>query len=100
MNYEVQNDTHRHLSHLNGWQSGYSISSFHGRYSNATIQDAVRTSLISRGPGNGPDANAGWEKVWHAACWRRLNDTEQPHFELRYTIEQNFAINGMSMYSG
>lgn len=83
MNYEVQNDTHRHPSHLIGWHPGYSIASFHDGYSNATIQDAVRTSLISHGPGNGPDANAGWEKVWRAACWARLNDTEHAHFELR-----------------
>lgn len=30
---------------------------------------AVVTNLWSRGPGNGPDANAGWEKVWRVAYW-------------------------------
>jgi alpha-L-fucosidase 2 len=100
LGYDFQNDTHRHLSHLVGWYPGYSISSFLGGYTNSTIQAAVTTSLISRGIGNGPDANAGWEKVWRAACWARLNNTSEAYFELKYAIEQNFANNGLSMYSG
>ncbi|KAI1421283.1 Six-hairpin glycosidase-like protein [Xylaria sp. FL1777] len=91
--------THRHLSHLVGWYPGYSVSSYAGGYSNATIQDAVRETLISRGLGNGDDANAGWEKVWRAACWARLNDTETAYEELRYAIDTNFANNGFSMYT-
>jgi alpha-L-fucosidase 2 len=98
--YEFQNDTHRHLSELVGWFPGYSLSSFLGGYANSAIQDAVRQKLYSRGPGNGADANSGWEKVWRTACWARLNDTERAHFELQYAIEQNFAGNGLSMYSG
>jgi alpha-L-fucosidase 2 len=98
--YDFQNDTHRHLSHLNGWHPGWSISSTAGGYTNTSIQSAITTSLLSRGPGNGPDANAGWEKVWRSACWALLNNTSQAHFELRYAIEQNFADNGLSMYSG
>lgn len=98
--YEFINDTHRHLSELVGWHPGFSLSSFLGGYSNATVQDAVRQKLYSRGLGNGPDANSGWEKVWRAACWARLNDTQQAYLELRYAIEQNFVANGLSMYSG
>lgn len=98
--YEFINDTHRHLSELVGWYPGYSISSFLDGYANSTIQDAVRQKLYSRGNGNGQDANAGWAKVWRSACWARLNDTEQAYYELRYAIEQNFAGNGFSMYSG
>jgi alpha-L-fucosidase 2 len=97
---ERQGDTHRHLSHLVGWFPGYSMSGFSNGYENATIQRAVETSLRSRGPGNGPDANAGWEKVWRAACWARLNNTRQADFELRYAIASNFAANGLSQYSG
>jgi alpha-L-fucosidase 2 len=98
--YNFPNDTHRHLSMLNGWYPGWSISSSLGGYSNSTIQKAVATSLYSRGPGNGPDANAGWEKMWRSACWALLNNTEQAYFELRYAIDQNFAGNGLSMYWG
>lgn len=98
--YDFENDTHRHLSHLYGWHPGYSISSLQSGYTNSTIQNAVATSLYSRGPGNGPDANAGWEKVWRAACWARLNNTDEAYFELRYAIEQNFVGNLASMYSG
>lgn len=98
--YDFINDTHRHLSELVGWHPGYSLSSFHGGYSNATIQDAVAQKLYSRGEGNAPDANAGWAKVWRSACWARLNNTERAHFELRYAIDTNFVDNGFSMYSG
>jgi alpha-L-fucosidase 2 len=98
--YDFENDTHRHLSNLIGWYPGYSLSSFLGGYKNETIQTAVATTLYSRGPGNGPDANAGWEKVWRSACWARLNNTDEAYFELRYAIYENFALNGLSMYSG
>ncbi|KAL1801116.1 hypothetical protein ACET3X_001458 [Alternaria dauci] len=98
--FEFINDTHRHLSELVGWYPGYSLSSFLDGYTNSTVQDAVRQKLYSRGNGNGLDANAGWAKVWRSACWARLNDTDQAYYELRYAIEQNFAGNGFSMYSG
>jgi alpha-L-fucosidase 2 len=98
--YDFDNDTHRHLSNLIGWYPGYSISSFLGGYRNATIQSAIATTLYSRGLGNGPDANAGWEKVWRSACWARLNRTDMAYLELKYAIDQNFASNGFSMYSG
>lgn len=97
--YDYKNDTHRHLSQLVGWYPGYSISSFQGGYANSTIQNAVATSLWSRGHGNSADANAGWEKVWRSACWARLNETDQAYFELRYAIDVNFASNGLSMYT-
>ncbi|KAF2264823.1 hypothetical protein CC78DRAFT_516345 [Lojkania enalia] len=103
--YDYRNNTHRHLSHLWGWYPGLTLVSpsslyYLSGYTNRTIQDAVRTSLYSRGIGNGPDANAGWEKVWRAACWARLNDTEMAYSELKYAIEQNFVGNALSMYSG
>ncbi|KAF2451710.1 glycoside hydrolase family 95 protein [Karstenula rhodostoma CBS 690.94] len=102
--YDVQNDTHRHLSHLWGWYPGLTLASpsgsFLGGYTNNTIQDAVATSLYSRGTGNGPDANAGWAKVWRSACWARLNNTDRAYFELKYAVEQNMARNALSMYSG
>ena len=96
--YDTKN-THRHLSHLVGWFPGYSISSFEGGYTNATIQKAVAATLTARGSGYA-DANAGWEKAWRSACWARLNNTAQAYYELKYTIDQNIANNGLSMYSG
>jgi alpha-L-fucosidase 2 len=98
--YDFINDTHRHLSELVGWYPGYALASFMGGYTNASIQNAVRQKLYSRGEGNAQDANAGWAKVWRSACWARLNNTERAHFDLRYAIDQNFAGNGFSMYSG
>jgi alpha-L-fucosidase 2 len=98
--YDFENDTHRHLSNLVGWYPGYSLASLLDGYSNATIHNAVATSLYSRGWGNGPDANAGWEKVWRSACWARLNNSQNAYYELKYAIDQNFANNGLSMYSG
>jgi alpha-L-fucosidase 2 len=97
--YDVPN-THRHLSHLVGWHPGYAISSFDGGYfSNTSIQNAVRETLIARGIGY-IDSNTGWEKVWRAACWARLNDSDTAYFELRYTIQENIVGNGLDMYSG
>ncbi|TAQ83106.1 hypothetical protein B7494_g8571 [Chlorociboria aeruginascens] len=98
--WEFPNDTHRHLSHLVGWYPGYSLTALLSGYTNSTIQSAVRTSLITRGPGDGPDANAGWEKVWRSACWARLNDTAKAYEELKFAVATNFADNGLSMYSG
>jgi alpha-L-fucosidase 2 len=97
LDIDTENDTHRHLSGLVGWYPGYSVSGPHG--ANSTVQDAVETLLWSRGPGNADDADAGWEKVWRAACWAGLNNTERAFFELSYAIDENFAANGLSMYS-
>jgi alpha-L-fucosidase 2 len=99
--YDTPN-THRHLSHLVGWHPGYAISAFADGYShNRTIQSTIRETLLARGDGgNTSDANAGWAKVWRAACWARLNDTDQAYYHLRLAIEVNFAGNGLSMYSG
>lgn len=96
---DVQNDTHRHLSHLVGWYPGSSISSYLSGYLNATIATAVRTSLTSRGHGIA-DSNAGWEKIWRSACWARLNDTDEAYTELRLTLQENIGVNLLSMYSG
>ncbi|KAJ5802590.1 Alpha-L-fucosidase [Penicillium pulvis] len=96
LDIDVENDTHRHLSGLVGWYPGYSVAI---EESNKTIADAVETMMWSRGDGE-IDANSGWEKVWRSACWARLNNTDEANFELRFTIEQNIAENGLSMYSG
>lgn len=92
---------HRHLSHLVGWFPGYSISSFADGYSNATIQNAVRASLIARGDGTDTDGNGGnygWPKVWRGACWARLNDSAQAYEQLQSSVVNNLAPNLLSMY--
>jgi alpha-L-fucosidase 2 len=99
MGLDVQGDKHRHLSHLVGWYPGYSISSFNGGYRNKTIQRAVAATLRSRGNG-GADGNTGWGKIWRAAAWARLNDTEQADYHLRYAIYSNIGNNGLSIYDG
>lgn len=95
---------HRHLSHLVGWFPGYSISSFANGYTtNATIQSAVRASLLQRGNGTDADGNGGnygWPKVWRAACWARLNDSVTAYEELKLAVVNNVAGNLLSMYSG
>jgi hypothetical protein len=46
-------------------------------YTKEQILNAAETSLFHRGIGRGPDADAGWEKVWRAAAWAQLaNETE------------------------
>ena len=90
---------HRHLSHLTGWFPGYSVASFLDGYKSAEVQDAVAKTLEARGDGAG-DADAGWPKVWRAACWARLNETDTAHSMLRAAIGSNFVGNGFSMYSG
>lgn len=60
--------------------------------------DAVATSLYSRGNGT-DDSNTGWEKVWRGACWGQLGVTDEAYKELKYTIDMNFAANGLSVYT-
>ncbi|KAF2665114.1 glycoside hydrolase family 95 protein-like protein [Microthyrium microscopicum] len=99
MGHDTLGDKHRHLSHLVGWYPGYSIASFQDGYANSSIQAAVAASLRSRGNGKA-DGNTGWAKVWRAAAWARLNDTEQADYHLRYAIYQNIGQNGLSIYDG
>ena len=100
LDIDVENDTHRHLSNLIGWHPGWALSSYLKGYTNTTIQNAMETTLYSRGVGIGPDANSSWEKVWRAACWARLNNSLEAYYELKLTIYENWAPNALSMYSG
>ena len=51
-------------------------------YTREQVLDAARTSLAHRGDGAGPDANAGWEKMWRAAAWAQLGDAERFYHQL------------------
>uniref|UniRef100_D8QJY6 Glycoside hydrolase family 95 protein n=1 Tax=Schizophyllum commune (strain H4-8 / FGSC 9210) TaxID=578458 RepID=D8QJY6_SCHCM len=102
-------DTHRHLSHLIGLYSGYAIASFNASlqnspssnasYTREQVLDAARTSLTHRGDGSGPDANAGWEKMWRAAAWAQLGDAEKFYHQLTYAIASNFGPNLLGVYT-
>lgn len=86
-------DTHRHLSHLVGLYPGYALASYDSSvqsppssdtpaFTKEQVLNAVETSLIHRGNGTGPDADAGWEKVWRAAAWAQLGDADTFYHEL------------------
>lgn len=109
---DMPDDTHRHLSHLIGLYPGYAIASYspelqggltvNGTFTHYTkeqILNAAETSLFHRGIGRGPDADAGWEKVWRAAAWAQLANETEFYKELTHTIESNFAPNLFSMYT-
>ncbi len=96
MDIDTKNNTHRHLSHLNGWFPGYVIAALYAN--NKTVTDAVATSLYSRGNGT-EDSNTGWEKTLRAACWARLGVVEEAYKEFKYTIDMNFAPNALSVYT-
>ncbi|KAK0199846.1 glycoside hydrolase family 95 protein [Desarmillaria ectypa] len=94
-------DTHRHLSHLIGLYPGYAIGAFNDSVTNVTAEQALaaaKVSLVARGSGTGPDADAGWEKAWRSACWSALKNGEQAWWELTYTIDRDFGPNLFSLY--
>ncbi|OCH86005.1 glycoside hydrolase family 95 protein [Obba rivulosa] len=99
-------DTHRHLSHLIGLYPGYAVARFDPsiqgysghNYTRDDVLNAAEISLIHRGNGTGPDADAGWEKVWRAVCWAQLGNASEFYTELSYAIERNYASNLFSLY--
>ncbi|CAE6486781.1 unnamed protein product, partial [Rhizoctonia solani] len=106
LDFDRETDTHRHLSHLIGLYPGYTLTNFkahNGRNQdpNLTRKQVLKASEISlraRGNGTGPDADAGWEKVWRAACWAQLQSSSEFYHILTYAIERNFAENLLSLY--
>ncbi|KAJ7472265.1 glycoside hydrolase family 95 protein [Mycena galericulata] len=108
---DMQNDTHRHLSHLIGLYPGYAIANYEPTlqgdllvngtrttYTKAQVIDAATISLIHRGNGTGPDADSGWEKMWRAASWAQLQNATEFYHELTYGIFENFGPNLFSLY--
>ncbi|EMD36191.1 glycoside hydrolase family 95 protein [Gelatoporia subvermispora B] len=99
-------DTHRHLSHLIGLYPGYAVTNFDPsiqgyvkhNYTRQEVLNAAEISLFHRGNGTGPDADAGWEKVWRAACWAQLANSSEFYTELSYAIDRNYASNLFSLY--
>lgn len=63
--WDKENTSHRHLSHLWGAYPGNQVSP----YENPTLFQAVHKSLVGRG-----DAARGWSMGWKEAMWARMLD--------------------------
>ena len=63
--WDKESNSHRHLSHLWGAYPGNQVSP----YTNATVYQAVKKSLIGRG-----DAARGWSMGWKVCEWARMLD--------------------------
>ncbi|KAF8604839.1 glycoside hydrolase family 95 protein [Ceratobasidium sp. AG-I] len=106
--FDSPTNLHRHLSHLIGLYPGYVLANFKPptgqnqgipKLTRDQVLKASEVSLISRGDGTGPDGDAGWEKVWRAACWAQLKNSTRFYHQLTYAIERNFASNLWSLYN-
>ncbi|CAE6531252.1 unnamed protein product [Rhizoctonia solani] len=106
--FDSPTNLHRHLSHLIGLYPGYALTNFKPptgqdqgipKLTREQVLRASEVSLISRGNGTGPDGDAGWEKVWRAACWAQLQNAARFYHQLTYAIERNFAENLWSLYN-
>ncbi|KAJ1300550.1 hypothetical protein OPQ81_002204 [Rhizoctonia solani] len=105
--FDSQTGVHRHLSHLIGLYPGYVLTNFNPSTNQTQgipsltrrqVLKASEISLIARGNGTGLDADAGWEKIWRAACWAQLQNSTQFYHILTYAIERNFGENLWSLY--
>ena len=63
--WDRENTSHRHLSHLWGAYPGNQVSP----YENPTLYQGVYKSLVGRG-----DAARGWSMGWKEAMWARMLD--------------------------
>ena len=63
--WDRENNSHRHLSHLWGSYPGNQVSP----YMNPTIYQGVHKSLVGRG-----DAARGWSMGWKVCQWARMLD--------------------------
>ena len=62
---DMQNNTHRHISHLVALHPGNQISPL----TEPALAEAARVALVSRG-----DGGTGWAKGWRVSAWARLFD--------------------------
>ncbi|CAE6505192.1 unnamed protein product, partial [Rhizoctonia solani] len=108
LDFDSRTDLHRHLSHLIGLYPGYVLTNFKAptgqnqgipNLTREQVLKASEVSLRARGDGTGPDGDAGWEKVWRAACWAQLQNSTQFYHILTYAIDRNFAENLWSLYN-
>jgi alpha-L-fucosidase 2 len=62
---DMQNNAHRHISHLVALHPGNQISPL----TEPALAEAARVALVSRG-----DGGTGWAKGWRVSAWARLFD--------------------------
>lgn len=58
-------------------QGGLTVNGTFLNYTKEQVLTATEISLLHRGDGTGPDADAGWEKVWRAAGWAQLGNERE-----------------------
>jgi alpha-L-fucosidase 2 len=68
--WDLQDDKHRHVSHLYGLYPGNQISPFR----TPELFQAARNSLIARG-----DPSTGWSMGWKVCLWARLLDGDHAY---------------------
>lgn len=61
-------------------------------YTSADVLNAAKISLIHRGNGTGPDADAGWGKVWRAACWAQFADADAFYHQLTVSASKIYFL--------
>ncbi|KAG9100496.1 hypothetical protein FRC06_004095 [Ceratobasidium sp. 370] len=105
--FDGRDNHHRHLSHLVGLYPGYVLANFKpqtgqsqglSQLTREQVLKATEVTLESRGDGTSWDGDAGWEKVWRAACWAQLKNPTRFYHQLKYAINRNFATNLWSVY--
>ncbi|HLP04658.1 MAG TPA: glycoside hydrolase N-terminal domain-containing protein, partial [Paludibacter sp.] len=67
---DVQNDDHRHLSHMIALYPGNQIS----YRVDSAFANAAKVSMNSRG-----DNGTGWSRAWKISCWARLQDGDHAY---------------------
>lgn len=88
--YEEQDPTHRHVSHLYGLYPSNQISP----EATPDLADAARKTLERRG-----DAGTGWSRAWKVNFWARLHDGDRAYKLLKSLLEPTFD-NDIIMYGG
>ncbi|KAG9098203.1 hypothetical protein FRC06_006651 [Ceratobasidium sp. 370] len=105
--FDSRDNRHRHLSHLVGLYPGYVLANFKpptGQSQNPSqltreqVLKATEVALESRGDGTAGDADAGWAKIWRAACWAQLQNPTKFYRQLAHAIRTNYAATLWSVY--
>ncbi|MDD4799511.1 MAG: glycoside hydrolase family 95 protein [Proteiniphilum sp.] len=76
--YEEQDPTHRHVSHLYGLYPSHQISPV----TTPELAEAARKTLNRRG-----DAGTGWSRAWKINFWARLHDGNRAYKLLKSLLE-------------
>jgi alpha-L-fucosidase 2 len=75
---DMQNNTHRHISHFIALHPGNQISPL----TEPALAEAARVSLVARG-----DGGTGWAKGWRVSAWARLHQGDTAHAMLASQLQ-------------